>query len=434
MGLDFFDKVNLKNIDPGILTGKVTSCEGLIIKATIPDVSMGDLLIVCDKNGNEKLQTEVVGFKADEVFLSPLGSLNGIGPDCLVKTTDSSFSIKISNNILGRVVDGLGKPIDNKSNLNSSFEKPIIESPPHPLDRKRIRSPLITGIRVLDGLLTIGLGQRIGLFAGSGVGKSTLMGTLARRSKADINVVCLVGERGREVKEFLEDSLGEEGMKKSVVVVSTSDAPALRRAYAPQTATAIAEYFRDQGKNVLLMVDSLTRFARAKREIGLSMGEPPARRGYPPSVFASLAPLLERAGTGKTGSITAIYTVLVEGGDMEEPIADEVRGIVDGHIVLKRDLASMGHYPAISVSESVSRVMPNITEKNHMETAKKIKSHISVMENNRDIIRVGVYEKGSDSMIDDAIQKNPQIKSFLIQDDQFTSYEETLNLMNEIVK
>ncbi|MBU1239206.1 FliI/YscN family ATPase, partial [Myxococcota bacterium] len=306
-------------------------------------------------------------------------------------------------------------PMDDKAPLEKGVSRSLWATPPHPLRRRPISQPFVTGIRAIDTLMTLGKGQRVGLFAGSGVGKSTLMGMIARKAQADVIVVCLVGERGREVQEFISDSLGPEGLAKSVLVVSTSDSPALVRAKAPATATAIAEHYRDQGLDVLLFIDSLTRFARAEREIALSLGEPPARRGFPPSVFARLPALLERAGNGEKGSITAIYTVLVEGGDMEEPVTDEVRGIVDGHIMLSRTLASLGHFPAIDIPGSVSRVMGKVTTPEHNNRAREVKGLISALEKSRDLLRVGAYEPGGDPQLDRAVTLMNDLNAFLCQ-------------------
>jgi type III secretion protein N (ATPase) len=336
--------------------------------------------------------------------------------------------------LLGRVVDGLGRPLDG-GDIDGGSAVPVDRSPPPALGRRPVSRALPTGVRVIDGLLTLGEGQRIGLFAGSGVGKSTLLGAIARGTAADVVVVALVGERGREVGEFLEQSLGPEGRKKSVVVVATSDAPALERLRAAQVATAYAEYFRDRGQSVMLLVDSVTRFARAQREVGLSAGEPPARRGYPPSVFALLPRLLERSGQGERGSITAVYTVLVEGGDMDEPIADEVRGIVDGHVVLDRNVAARGRYPAVDVTVSLSRVMSSIVDKSHRETAGRMRDLVALYEAKRDLILLGAYAKGTDKELDRAIELMPRIESFLRQDsEEVTPFAESVQKMGLAVK
>ncbi len=339
-----------------------------------------------------------------------------MGPDDVVESTGAPLSVAAGQALLGRVVDGLGRAVDGKP-LPAGLETvPIDRSPPPALGRRPVAEPLATGVRAIDGLLTVGVGQRVGLFAGSGVGKSTLLGAIARGTSADVVVVALVGERGREVGEFIEHSLGAEGLARSVLVIATSDAPALERLRAAQTATAIAEHFRDQGKSVMLLVDSITRFARAQREVGLAAGEPPARRGYPPSVFAMLPRLLERSGQGERGSITAIYTVLVEGGDMDEPIADEVRGILDGHIVLDRRIAARGHYPAIDVTVSLSRVMDGVVPKDHVAAARSVRGLIAAFEEKRDLIALGAYAKGSDARVDRAIAAQSAITSLLCQD------------------
>jgi type III secretion protein N (ATPase) len=362
----------------------------------------------------EPLLGEIVGFEGGETIILPLGDVAGVGPDDAVESTGAPLEVHASEALLGRVVDGLGRPLDGQGAIGGTAV-PVDRAPPAALHRRPVKEPLPTGVRVIDGLLTLGQGQRIGLFAGSGVGKSTLLGAIARGTAADVVVVALVGERGREVGEFLERSLGPEGQKKSVVVVATSDAPALERLRAAQVATAYAEYFRDRGKSVMLLVDSVTRFARAQREVGLSAGEPPARRGYPPSVFAMLPRLLERSGQGDRGSITAIYTVLVEGGDMDEPIADEVRGIVDGHVVLDRTIAARGRYPAVDVTASLSRVMSAVVGQEHQATARAMREMVALFESKRDLVLLGAYAKGSDKELDRAIERMPRIEAFLRQ-------------------
>ena len=373
-------------------TGKVLGVTGLALRIALPGVRVGDLLIVQRRGG--PLGCEVVGFGQDEAIAMPLGHLTGVGPEDRVEATGGPLQVRASRALLGRVVDGLGRPLEG-SPLEGGVLVPVDRNPPNPLHRRPIAAPVVTGLRVLDALLTVGEGQRVWLFAGSGVGKSTLLGAIARGASADVVVVALVGERGREVSEFLERSLGAEGRARSVVVAATSDAPALERLRAAQVATAYAEAFRDEGARVLLLVDSVTRFARAQREIGLAAGEPPARRGYPPSVFAMLPRLLERSGQGATGSITAVYTVLVEGGDMDEPIADEVRGILDGHVVLDRAIAARGRYPAVDVTTSLSRVMDSIVSREHVSAARRLRGFLATYEAKRDLIAMGAYAKGS---------------------------------------
>ena len=345
----------------------------------------------------------------------PLGDIQGIGPGSLVESTHRSLRVPVGDELIGRVLDGLGNPMDGKGPILNPKWVPIDNSPPNPLERKRITEPLTLGIKAIDGLLTCGKGQRLGIFAGSGVGKSTLLGMVARNTEADVNVIALIGERGREVRDFLQKDLKEEGLKRSVLVVATSDQPALIRAKAPFVATAIAEYFREKGLNTLLMMDSLTRFAMAQREIGLAIGEPPVARGYTPSVLAQLPKLLERAGNSSKGSITGLYTVLVDGDDFNEPISDTVRGILDGHIVLSRDLANSNHYPAIDVLASVSRVMPDLIDKEHLQKAGRIKTLMATYRESQDLINIGAYSPGSNADIDEAIEKMPAIREFLQQ-------------------
>jgi type III secretion protein N (ATPase) len=401
-----------------VISGKVSEITGLVVRATIPGIRHGEMVEI-ERGGMAPLPAEVVGFRGDEAVLLPLGDPTGVGPDSAVSPRGRSLTLRCGEALLGRVLDGLGAPIDGGPPLDEdeSLEDWAVErSAPDPLTRRRVESPLATGVRAIDGFLTLGEGQRIGLFAGSGVGKSTLLGQIARCASADVNVICLVGERGREVRDFIEDSLGEEGLKRSVIVCATSDAPSLVRLKSTYVATAIAEWFRDRrGARVLMMVDSLTRFARAQREVGLSAGEPPARQGYPPSVFAALPRLLERAGNSDTGSITAIYTVLVAGGDMEEPIADEVRGIVDGHIVLERELGARGRWPAIDILHSVSRVMPSVSAADHVAAARRAREVLATYEQNRDLITLGAYKTGADARVDDAIRRIDGIESFLRQ-------------------
>lgn len=404
--------------------GRVRAVTGLSVRATLPGARIGDVVLL--RRRGEPLSGEIVGFDGGEAVIMPLGELTGVGPDDAVESTGAPLQVRASDKLLGRVLDGLGRPLDGGPAIDGVSV--LVDRPPPPaLSRRPVDKPLPTGVRVIDGLLTMGEGQRVGLFAGSGVGKSTLLGAIARGTAADVVIVALVGERGREVGEFLEHSLGEEGRKKSVVVVATSDAPALERLRAAQVATAYAEYFRDQGLRVMLLVDSVTRFARAQREVGLSAGEPPARRGYPPSVFAMLPRLLERSGQGDKGSITAIYTVLVEGSDMEEPIADEVRGVLDGHIVLDRVIAARGRYPAVDVLVSLSRVMSAVVPLEHRQAAQALRSALAAYEAKRDLISLGAYSRGSDREVDAAIEKMPRIDAFLQQSAvQVVPFEETV--------
>ncbi|HEY1694130.1 MAG TPA: FliI/YscN family ATPase [Polyangiaceae bacterium] len=394
-------------------SGRVVAVTGLSLRFALPGVRVGDVVMV--RRRGEPLACEVVGFDGGEAIGMPLGALAGVGPDDAVEATGGPFQVRAGRALLGRVVDGLGRPFDGGPPVEGDLVA-VDRDPPAALERRPVDRPLATGVRVVDGLLTLGEGQRVGLFAGSGVGKSTLLGAIARGAAADVVVVALVGERGREVGEFLERSLGAEGRKKSVVVVATSDVAALERLRAAQVATAYAEHFRDAGARVLLLVDSVTRFARAQREVGLAAGEPPARRGYPPSVFAMLPRLLERAGQGARGSITALYTVLVEGGDMDEPIADEVRGILDGHIVLDRAIAARGRYPAVDVTVSLSRVMDTVVAPEHREAARRLRAMVGVFEAKRDLVTLGAYAKGTDKELDDALARMPRIEDFLRQD------------------
>jgi len=385
-----------------------------MLRVVLPGARVSDVLVI--RRRGEPLLAEVVGFAAGEALAVPLGEPVGVGPDDVVEATGESLSIRTGPGLLGRVLDGLGRPLDGKPLPSGLLTVPVDRAPPPALRRRPVSESLETGVRAIDGLVTLGVGQRIGLFAGSGVGKSTLLGAIARGASADVVVVALVGERGREVGEFLEHSLGDAGRRRSVVVVATSDAPPVERLRAAQVATAVAEHFRDLGKSVLLLVDSVTRFARAQREIGLAAGEPPARRGYPPSVFTQLPRLLERSGQGETGAITAIYTVLVEGSDMDEPIADEVRGILDGHIVLDRRLAARGHYPAIDVLSSLSRVMPSVTLRPQQLAAHRARALLATYEEKRDLISLGAYSKGSDARLDQAILAAPELEHFLRQE------------------
>jgi len=413
--------------------GRVSQVIGLTIESNGPLSNIGEICKIKSINGVDVL-AEVVGFKEDKVYLMPLGNMEGIGAGNKVIATGQNLKINVGDNLLGRVLDGLGNPIDHKGNLKYDKAISTNNSPPDPLERKRIKEVMPLGIKAIDGLLTCGKGQRIGIFAGSGVGKSTLLGMMARNAKADLNVIALIGERGREVNEFIEKDLGEEGLKKSVVIVATSDTPALIRVKGAMTATAIAEYFRDQGKDVLLMMDSVTRFAMAQREVGLSIGEAPVSRGYTPSVFSVLPKLLERSGCSRKGSITALYTVLVDGDDLNEPIADSVRGILDGHIVLSRKLANKNHYPAIDVLSSVSRVINDIITDEHKEYIAQFKDILATYTESEDLINIGAYTFGSNEKIDKAIDLNDSMNNFLMQKvDEAYDFDTTKELLKKSI-
>jgi flagellum-specific ATP synthase len=411
--------------------GHVSEIIGLIIHAAGPRASIGELVYI--DNDMELIPAEVVGFREKKTLLMPLGNLKGISPGNKIIATGGSLKVKVGPHIVGRVLNGLGEPLDDKGKISWDLEYPLDAAPPHPLKRKRIVEPLPLGVRAIDGLLTCGDGQRLGIFAGSGVGKSTLLGMVARNSDADVNVIALIGERGREVREFMENDLGEKGLERSVVIVASSDQPALVRIKGAFVATAIAEYFRDLGARVILMMDSVTRFAMAQREVGLAIGEPPATKGYTPSVFALLPRLLERTGTSENGSITGLYTVLVDSDDMNEPIADAVRGILDGHIVLSRQLAALGHYPAIDVLNSISRVMYNIVEQEHFDAAGRFKELLAVYSEAKDLIDVGAYQQGTNKKIDLAISLIDVLNDFLRQGiDERSGYEDTLQQLMAI--
>ncbi|NGX41410.1 MAG: hypothetical protein KR126chlam4_01251, partial [Candidatus Anoxychlamydiales bacterium] len=413
--------------------GRITEVVGMLIKAVIPQVKMGEVCLI--KRDPEPLIAEVVGFTKDEVFLSPLADMQGIGPSSEVIPLRMPLHIKVGKGLLGRVLNGLGEPMDEeiKGPLKLDQTYPVISPPPDPLKRKIITEPLSVGVKCIDGVLTCGQGQRVGIFSAAGVGKSTLLGMIARNSKADVNVISLIGERGREVREFIKNDLGEEGLKRSVVIVSTSDQAAQLRINAAYVGTAIAEFYRDQGKSVILMMDSVTRFARAIREIGLAAGEPPARAGYTPSVFATLPRLLERSGNSDKGSITAFYTILVAGDDINEPISDEVRSILDGHIILSSELAEKGQYPAINVLASISRILPNITSKEHQDVIRKLREVLANYKKNELLIRIGEYKPGSDKDADFAIKFIDKVNHFLKQSiSEESSFKETVKLLKEL--
>ncbi|MGL5263743.1 MAG: type III secretion system ATPase SctN [Candidatus Rhabdochlamydia sp.] len=425
-----FDQLisHLDELELTTVHGRITEVVGMLIKAIVPQVKMGEVVLI-KREEEGSLMAEVVGFTREEVYLSPLGEMHGIGPSSEVIPLRMSLHIKVGEELLGRVVDGLGNPLDleQKGPLNLTESYPVINPPPDPLTRKMITEPISLGIRCIDGLLTCGEGQRMGIFAAAGGGKSTILGMIARNARADINVICLIGERGREVREFLENDLGEEGMKRSVVVVSTSNQAAQLRINAAYIGTAIAEYFRDQGKKVILMMDSVTRFARALREVGLAAGEPPARAGFTPSVFATLPRLLERSGNSEKGSITAFYTILVAGDDLNEPVSDEVRSILDGHIILSAELARQYHYPAIDVLASISRIISHIVDKEHLQLIGKVREVLANYKKNELLIRIGEYKPGSDKAADFAIKYIDKVNRFLRQAvDEACSFEETL--------
>lgn len=412
--------------------GRVVELTGLVIKAAVPNVRMGEMCLI--RRGQAEVRSEVVGFQGDTVMLMPLGELSGIGPDSEVIPTGRPLTIRAGNGLLGRVLNGLGEPIDGRPlPTEGMVDWAVDRDCPDPFKRQRITRPLPLGVRCIDGLLTVGEGQRIGMFAGSGVGKSTLMGQIARNTAAELSVIALIGERGREVLEFIEDALGKEGMKRSVVVCATSDQPSLVRLRAGFVATSIAEYFRERGGNVLFMLDTVTRLARAQREIGLAIGEPPARQGYPPSVFSMLPRMLERTGNSEKGKCTALYTVLVAGGDMEEPIADEVRGILDGHFILNRAIGERNQWPAMDVLASLSRVMSQIATKDHKKAAGKLRETLSTYEKQRDLILLGAYQYGTDPRTDYAIDKYDQIIDYLKQDTHdSTPFDETIQRLIDL--
>lgn len=413
--IELLDSINV--IDSYKRFGKVARVVGLMIESKGPESSIGDVchIHIAGVKKGRKVLAEVVGFRDEYVILMPFTNVNDISPGSIVEATSKPLQVKVGSSLIGQVVDSLGMPLDGSALPKGLSNVPTDQSPPNPMDRPPIEEKIEVGVRVIDSLLTVGNGQRVGIFAGSGVGKSTLLGMIARNTTADLNVIALIGERGREVREFIERDLGPEGLKRSIVVVATSDQPALMRIKGAYTATAIAEYFRDKGLNVMLMMDSVTRVAMAQREVGLAIGEPPTTKGYTPSVFAILPKLLERTGTNNHGSITAFYTVLVDGDDMNEPIADTVRGILDGHIVLDRNLANKGQFPAINVLRSISRVMNHIVPDEHKNSAERVRDLLATYINSEDLINIGAYKRGSSKEIDEAIRHYPNILSFLKQ-------------------
>lgn len=425
---------SIRNVQLCQLKGRISQAIGLTMEAVGPRLSLGELCYVASNNPLQPVTAaEVVGFKNDRSLLMPLGELEGIGPGSELIASGKTLRVKVGMDLRGRVLDGLGEPIDGLGRIRPEATYPVMNQPPNPLSRTRIKDILPVGIKAIDGLNTVGRGQRIGIFAGSGVGKSTLIGMAARNTGADINVIALIGERGREVREFLEKDLGPDGLARSVVVVATSDQPALVRIKGAFVATSIAEYFRDQGFDVLLLMDSLTRFALAQREVGLAIGEPPATRGFTPSVFALLPKLLERAGTAARGSITGLYSVLVEGDDINEPITDAVRGIVDGHVVLSRNIAAQNIYPAIDILQSISRVMIDLADSGHMQAANYFRSILATYEEARDLIDIGAYKEGANPRIDEAIALIGQCQSFLRQDiNEEARFADTLEALKNI--
>jgi len=424
----------LGNFDSYRNMGKIEKIIGMTIEASGPLCNIGDVCRIYSKDMKEHVFAEVVGFNSEKVLLMPYTDIEGIGPGSIVDNTGDQLMVKTDMSLIGRIIDAIGRPIDGKGEINYTGTMPITGIPVNPLTRPKIAEPLEMGVKAIDGTLTIGKGQRIGIFAGSGVGKSTLMGMIARKVKADLNVIALVGERGREVREFIENDLGEEGMARSVVVVATGDQPAMMRNKCPLMATALAEYFMRQGKDVLLMMDNLTRFAMAQREVGLSIGEPPIARGYTPSIYSALPKLLERAGCFEEGSITGIYAVLVEGDDVNEPISDTVRGIIDGHIVLSRKIAARNHYPAIDILASISRLMVVVASPEHNELANRLRDLMALYDANYDLITIGAYKKGTNRKLDEAINKIDEINDFLKQKiNEAFDLEDTVDMLKKVV-
>ncbi|MBN2008070.1 flagellar protein export ATPase FliI [candidate division KSB1 bacterium] len=424
----------LSELEPIQVYGRIVQVVGLVIESIGPASSIGDLCTIRSRRTKSVFKAEVVGFRENRVLLMPLDACEGIAPGDEVIANVGGFNVNVGDGLLGRVINGFGEPIDGKGPLEGTRKRSVFNQPPDPMLKKRVDQPMITGIRSIDGLITCGKGQRAGIFAGSGVGKSTLLGMIARNTEADVNVIGLIGERGKEVRDFLERDLGEAGLQRSVVVVVTSDKPALLRVKGAFVATTIAEYFRNQGRDVMLMMDSITRVAMAQREIGLAVGEPPTTRGYTPSVFSMLPRLLERSGTADCGSITGLYTVLVEADDMNEPVADSVRSILDGHIVLSRRLAAMNHYPAIDILESVSRVMTDVISPDQKKLVKRFLQLLAIYREAEDLIRIGAYVKGTDEKIDAAISKISALNNFMQQDVfERVAFKQVLEQLQQVV-
>lgn len=426
----------VESCSPLVLNGRILKIAGTVVRAVLPQARIGELCLLKNIHDEKGIPAEVIGIEHNEVLLAPIGDMSGMSTSTQVIATGEMLEIPVGDDLLGCVLDGVGNIIDNGGNDNRVFTEkyPVVQSSPDPLSRSKISQPLSVGVKAIDGLITCGIGQRMGVFAGAGVGKSTFISMLVAHADVDVNVVALIGERGREVREFIEDSLGEENLKKTVLIISTSDKPAIERLKAAYVATAVAEYFRDQGKNVLLMMDSVTRFARAQREIGLAAGEAPARRGFPPSVFAELPKLVERAGCSDKGSITAFYTVLVEGDDMSEPIADEIKSLLDGHIVLSRDLAAKNHYPAIDILASLSRIMSSLVSDEHKKSAAKVNELLAKYKEIEFLLRVGEYTRGADPSADEAVDKISAINDFLTQySDESIDFNHSLTMLMEVV-
>lgn len=431
----FFDKYinTIERTEPIKYTGSVIAVKGLMIECNGPRSVIGEICTIHVDSLKTNVLAEVVGLEDNIIRLMAFGETRGIEIGSVVVASGHVLEVPVGKQLLGRVIDATGKPYDGKGEILPETYYPALNNPPNPMARKSIDRRVVTGVRAIDSLLTVGKGQRLGIFAGSGVGKSTLLSTIARNTSADINVIALIGERGREVKDFIENDLGEEGLKRSVLVVATSDTPSIARLRAAYVATAIAEYFRDQGKDVMMLFDSVTRFAHAQREIGLATGEPPAQRGYPPSVFDMLPKLLERTGTNDKGSITAFYTVLVDGGDMDEPIADKVRGTLDGHIVLSRELAGKQHYPAIDMLTSISRLAKRVSGTNTNKAVQRLKKWIALYSEQEDFIKLGVYQRGNSTEIDEAIEHHEELEDFLCQDThEHLTIEDTLQRLSQV--
>ncbi len=424
----------IANIETVSHIGKIENIVGMAIEASGDKATIGDIGMIYSESMDKHIPAEVVGFKENKILLMPYENISGISSGSFIRNTGNRLKIPVGEGLKGKVIDAMGNPIDVGVSFKAEGHRYVDSKYTNPLTRPPIQEKLEFGVKAIDGILTIGKGQRVGIFAGSGVGKSTLLGMIAKNVKADINVIALVGERGREVREFIEKDLGPEGLARSILVVATSDQPAMLRLKCPMVATAIAEYFKDQGKDVLLMMDSLTRFAMAQREIGLAIGEPPIARGYTPSIYAEMPKLLERSGKFENGSITGVYTVLVEGDDTNEPIADIVRGILDGHIVLSRRLANENHFPAIDINASISRLMSTIADKEHQMLASRLRDISSIYEKNLDLISIGAYKSGSNPKLDDAISKIDKINSFLKQgvSESFTM-QQTLEMLADIL-